>query len=311
MRIPLVTALFASTLLSGCLSLHSSEYAESAKMPLLSKRIFHPDPNDTIVNLMPLRTRMRAYAKTIPEPFGLYFEYLPSGASIGINEQASFIEASLLKVPIVMKAYQLKNDGLLSFDDVVGMEEADIDRDFGTFWQQGVGTNASIRSLIDRTLQQSDNTALQMLGRTMRRIRPGFADEIFDQLDIPKEVGDHGVMVSAKNYTSILRSLYLAASLPKHDAQEILKLLTETDFNDMLPAGVPDDVPVAHKVGVYGKEPFTTFGDCGIVYIPRRPYALCMFVHASEDRARTYMREFSRMTYEYISTANTHTYEKQ
>jgi len=282
---------------------------DPSKMPLLSPRVFMPDQNDTIIDLMPLRKEMQAYAKTTPDLFGVYFEYLPSGASIGINHEIAFIEASLLKVPVAIKTYQLKNEGLLSLDDKIRMEPEDIDRNFGTLWQKGVGTELTIREALKSMLQESDNTATQMLGRTMKSIRPGYVNEVFDNLDIPKEVSTEGVLVSAKNYTSILRSLYLAASLPKADAQELLDLLTRTKFLDKIPAAVPPTIPVAHKVGIYDKEKFTTYSDCGIVYVPKRPYSLCMFVHASEDRATRIMQDYSRMAYNFISSAKAASYD--
>ena len=300
---------FLACALTAC---NSSEITMSKadELPYLSKRIFLPDPNDTIIDLMPLRKEMAAYAETIPEPFGLHFEYLPSGSSIGINDRASFIEASLLKVPVTIKLYQLKNEGLLSLNDVVRLEEEDMDPTFGALWQRGVGAELTVRELVHLMLQDSDNTALQMLGRKMASVRPGFVNEIFDNLDIPKESGEHGVVISAKSYTSILRSLYLSAALPKKDANEILGILTETSFSDMLPAGLPADVPVAHKVGIYQKENFFTYGDCGIVFIPRRPYSLCIFVHGSQEHAKRYMKDFSRMAYEFISRAESRTYEE-
>lgn len=288
-----------------------SRASDSSSMPYLSRRIFAPDPNDTIIDLTPLRTEMRAYAKTIPELFGIYFEYLPSGSSIGIQEQTSFIEASLLKVPVAIKAYQLKNEGLLALNDTIRLEQKDIDRNYGSLWKRGVGTELTVREVVRLMLQESDNTATQMLGRTLGSVRPGFVNEVFDNLDIPKEVGAEGVMVSVKNYTSILRSLYLAASLPKKDAQEILAMLTETTFSDKLPAGVPPDVPVAHKVGVYDKEGLVTYADCGIIYVPKRPYSLCIFVHGSEDHATRYMKDFSRMAYEFISQAKAASYDER
>jgi len=302
--------LLAIALVTSCDGAGDRVLDDAEKMPLLSKRIFVPDPNDTIIDLMPLRLAMRAYAKTIPEPLGLYFEYLPSGASIGINDTTAFIEASLLKVPVAIKAYQLENEGLFSMEDTIRMEERDIDRNYGTLWQRGVGTELTVREVIRLMLQESDNTAAQMLGRKLGSVRPGFVNEVFDNLDIPKEVSTEGVLVSAKNYVSILRSLYLASSLPKADAQDILMLLAETRFQDKLPFGIPQDVPVAHKVGVYDKEGFTTYSDCGIVYVPKRPYALCIFVHAPEEHATRYIQDFSHMTYTFISQAKTVLYDE-
>ncbi len=301
-------ALLALTLI-GCQLKETCLSGDPAKMPYISKRVFIPDPNDTIIDLMPLRTQIREYAKKLPEPVGLYFEYLPSGASIGINDTTAFIEASLLKVPVAIKTYQLKNDGLLSLDDTITMVESDIDKNFGTLWQRGVGTKLTVREVLRSMLQESDNTAAQMLGRKLGSVRPGFVNEVFDNLDVPKELSDEGVLVSAKNYTSILRSLYLASALPKADAQELLDLLTRTKFYDKIPAGVPPDIPVAHKVGVYDKEGYVTYSDCGIVYVPKRPYSLCVFAHASEERATQYIRDFSRMAYDFIAQAEAVRYD--
>ncbi len=272
-------------------------------MPYLSPRIFLPDQNDTIVDLTPLRMQMRAYEKTIAEPTGVYFEYLPSGSSISIDEDALFIEASLLKVPVAIETYKLKDEGFLSMDDTIQLEQGDKDPNFGSLWKRDVGTVLTVRDVVREMLQESDNTALQMLGRKLESVRPGFVNEVFDDLDIPKAMSAQGVMISAKNYVSILRSLYLASSLPKQDAQEVLAMLTETIFSDKLPAGVPADIPVAHKIGVFEKEGYSTYADCGIVYVPRRPYALCMFVLGSNDHATQYMQNFSRMAYDYIAQA--------
>lgn len=301
---------FLSLVLTACQSARPGMAGTSATMPYLSKRVFQPDPNDTIIDLMSLRTKMRTYAKAIPEPIGLYFEYLPSGASIGIHDTTPFVEASLLKVPVAIKAYQLKNEGLLSFDETMRMEQADIDRNFGTLWQRGVGTEITVREVLRLMLQESDNTATLMLGRKLSSVRPGYVNQVFDNLDIPKEIGTEGIEVSAKNYTSVLRSLYLASSLPKADAQDLLALLTKTKFSDKLPAGVPADVPVAHKVGIFEKEGFTTYSDCGIVYLPKRPYTLCVFVHAPEKKATRSIREFSRMAYDFISQTKATSYDR-
>lgn len=282
--------------------------SDPASMPLLSRRIFAPDPNDTIIDLTQLRSQMKTYAASLQEPFGLYFEYLPSGSAIGINSQTSFIEASLLKLPVVIKAYQLKEEGLLSFDEKLSMTQDDINPSFGSLWQRGVGTELPVREIIRLTLEESDNTALQMLGRKLSSVRPGYVNEVFDNLDIPKELGPEGVMVSAHNYTSILRSLYLSASLSKTDSQEILSMLTETKFSDELPAGVPAGIKVAHKIGVYDKDGVTTYSDCGIIYIPKRPYSLCVLVRGSQDRARAIIQDFSRMAYGFISNAKAVSY---
>src|SRR3989338_211964 len=55
--------------------------------PFLSKRIFAENQNDILINFIPLREAMRTYMDKLGEAAGVYFEYLPSGNSIGINDK--------------------------------------------------------------------------------------------------------------------------------------------------------------------------------------------------------------------------------
>jgi hypothetical protein len=88
-----------------------------------------------------------------------------------------------------------------------------------------------------------------------------------------------------------------------------LEVLTRTIFTDKLPAGVPPEIKVAHKIGVFrplgSKSSDQIFSDCGIVYVPNRPYALCMMVQGDEEHAREYMKFISKMVYGFMAKINT------
>ena len=58
--------------------------------PLLSKRIFIDNPNDSLINFYPLRTHLREIVAPWDKTFAFYFEYLPTGMSIGVNEKIDF-----------------------------------------------------------------------------------------------------------------------------------------------------------------------------------------------------------------------------
>jgi beta-lactamase class A len=131
----------------------------------------------------------------------------------------------------------------------------------------------------------------------------GAIDRVFDALDIPKHREGEYSVISPKNYSSILRSLYLSSYLRREDSNGILDILTQTKFNDKLPAGVPGKVLVAHKIGVFDENDAgqPVFSDCGIVYQPDRPYVLCIMVKADEATARQHIQLLSKMVYGYVS----------
>ncbi len=268
--------------------------------PLLSPRIFAEYQNDILIHFLPLRKTLRDMTSQYGDEFGMYFEYLPSGTSIGIHEKDEFYAASLIKVPVVMAYYrQAEATGLSLDDDVIHLEERDIDPAYGSLWRRGQGATITFSEAVRLALVESDNTAVLALAN---RVPQTYFDDVYEGLDIDFKKADGRVTISAKQYASILKALYFSAVLPKTSSQHILDLLTKTNFNDKLSAGVPQGVMVAHKSGVI--EEAGVYQDCGIVYVPKRPYALCMMSKSSEDVARLRMSAVSRTVYEYVSGVN-------
>lgn len=280
--------------------------------PLLSKRIFVESQNDIIVNFVDLRKSLSDYVQTNHlddtnnTTFSMYFEYLPSGNSIGINEKSSFIAASLLKVPIIMGVYKYIESGKLKEDTMLTMKETDLDPNFGNLWKRGIGATISVSEAIKLTLSDSDNTAKAVL---FNNVPIQTLTEVYNYLDIPNDSNANAPVVSAKNYSSILRSLYLSTYLSLDNSQKILMLLTDTPFNDKIAAGVPKEIRVAHKIGVHDttNPKGSIYTDCGIIYATKRPYILCMMMRDEENNVRTHMKAVSRIIYDYIKKANTTT----
>jgi beta-lactamase class A len=271
----------------------------SSSYPFLSKRIFTENQNDILINFIPLREALSGYADEQKHEVGIYFEYLPSGNSIGVNDRMEINLASLIKIPVVMGVYKEIEAGRLKKEDLITLNEEDLDAKFGTLWQKGAGTQLTIKDAIELALIESDNTASQAL---LRQIPIKNIDHVFDSLDVPKDTKDEYHIISPKNYSSILRSLYLASYLSRDTSNEILEILTRTKFNDKIAAGVPQDIKVSHKIGVFRslENQDETYSDCGIIYVPRRPYLLCIMTRSTEAEAKEYMSHISKIVHGYI-----------
>ena len=278
-----------------------SNEAQYAAYPLLSKRVFLTDPNDIIINFNPLRTALRFYVeKSAPKNLGVYFEYLPSGSSVGVNDTMELRLASLSKIPAAMAAYKQIENGTIKSDQLLTISKDNLDTKFGDLWKTGAGSVITVKDAVRLSLTHSDNTAYNTL---ISSISNADIDDIYDSLDIPREHQNNLPIVSPKNYSSILRTLYLSSYLNKKDSQEILQILTQTLFNDKLPAGVPSGVPVAHKIGVFEEADTkqSIYNDCGIVYVPKRPYLLCLMFKGNEAEAQKYMVNVSKIIYSFVS----------
>ena len=297
---------FSGFILSSAKPAVKSTPSEANAYPYLSKRLFAESQNDFIINFTNLRNKLTSYAAehrlhNDKTRFSLYFEYLPSGISIGVNEKDPYIAASLLKVPIIMGVYKYIETGKLSENTELTLKESDLDPQYGNLWKRGVGAKLSVREAIQLTLAESDNTAKSVL---FNNVPLETLTDVFEYLDIPNEVIGNAPVVTTKNYSSILRSLYLSTYLSMENSHKLLEKLTESNFSDKIAAGIPKSIPVAHKIGVHDTQnpEGSIYTDCGIVYIPKRPYILCIMMRNSENDVQTHMKAISGMIYDFVSS---------
>ena len=280
----------------------SGEVKQQLQYPLLSKRIFVENSNDMILNFIPLREALREYVIAQNGKVGVYFEYLPSGISIGVNDREEVKLASLSKVPLVMSILKKVERKHLTLDTKLTLREEWLDKKFGSLWQKGAGATFTVEELINYSLKESDNTAYEAL---FSQLSGADINEVYDNLDIQisNEQGSNYPLVSPKSYSSIFRSLYLSSFLNQEGSTFILDILTKTIFNDKIPAGLPKEILVAHKIGTYERQDTSedVHIDCGIVYFPNRPYTLCIFVQDSNEQALKHMSYISKIVYEYLS----------
>ena len=269
----------------------------SQKYPFLARRIVLENELDLMVNFMPLRKDLRVLAAPFGDSFAFYFEYLPTGTSIGVNEKAEVNPASLGKVPLAMAFYHDAENGGEKIDKVVEIKPEHIDQNSGSLWKKGAGAKISFEDAIAVMLEESDNTAARLLADFVP------ADDyqnVYAGLDIDFPA-DRNNKITAKGYSSILKALYFSSILNKEDSQNLLDFLSKTEFKDKLVAGVPDNVKVAHKIGFWGDN---LYSDCGIVYVPQRSYLLCMISKTKEDEAKERMKAVSKMVYDYVAKPN-------
>lgn len=265
--------------------------------PHLSKRILQEYQNDILISFNTLRDELNAVSAPWGNTFGFYFEYLPTGVSIGINSTADFYTASLVKVPIIMAFLKNVEDGEFDIDKKVVIESRHADPAFGSLWKN-VGKEISLRDAVRLSLTESDNTASMIL-------RDFISEEdlisVYEGLDMELVVEQKQGVLNARQYTSILKALYFASIVNKENSEMILDYLADSKFKDKLAAGVPEGTDVANKIGVL---PGQLYSDCGIVYVPRRPYVLCMISGTDEETARQRMKQVSTIVYKFVTGIN-------
>lgn len=277
----------------------NSTLDESSKYPFVSETLFTKKSSDLIINFTQLREVMNSHYNDAKVPVGVYFEYLPTGASIGVNDKLEVEIGSLAKVPAVMAIYEQIENGSLTHESKVIVKQENLDSFFGDLWEKGAGTQLTIDEATQLTLKKSDNTAASTLISSLPK---GALEGVFNQLDLPKTKTGPFPVMSPKSYASVFRNLYLSTFLSVDSSNQILKMLSETDFRDKIPSGVAGTVKVSHKIGVFKIEGSPNiYSDCGIVYVPSRPYILCIMAAADEEVARQEISAYSKMVYSFVA----------
>lgn len=163
----------------------------------------------------------------------------------------------------------------------------------------------TIEELIKRMIIYSDNLAYNLLNdyidaQTVINVYNDLGVDISQAQNNPD-----GNVISVKSYASFLRVLYNSSYLNKDMSEKALKLLSLSRFTQGIVAGVPRDITVAHKFGErqYLATGQKQFHDCGIVYLPQKPYLVCIMTRGQNfnDLIDT-IRDISSQIYNSINS---------
>jgi beta-lactamase class A len=255
------------------------------------------NPNDILINFVPLRKKLQSRFDQIQAPKSFYFEYLPDGTYIRSGADQELIAASLIKVPLVMNLYKAAELGRIDLNTVVAISEAELDDAYGELWRKGAGFRLTLREAARYALQDSDNTATHIIFNRMQGLL-AYDEQSLARLDVDQNLQNGQAVIDARSYSSVLKSLYYSSYLQKQNSQEILNFLTGSSATNRLDRGVPDSVAVAHKNGVFNSS--WSESDCGIVYVPKRPYVICVMVGLPEQEADDLIAQISKEVYDFV-----------
>jgi beta-lactamase class A len=228
--------------------------------------------------------------------FGLYLEDLTTGAWLGINEKDTFVPASLLKLPVMTAVLKKIEKGELNLDDKIKLDSNDIDFQQGSLAYKGAGFEVSIKELLRLMIKESDNTAYFTFVR--RLVSPNELIEAALAMGLPSL--EETNRISPKEYANMLRGLYYSSYMRRTFSELALSLMLETDFNSQLPSGIPRNVPISHKIGMYYDGGY--YHDCGIIYLPEKPYILCvMSLNSTLEEANNVISYASKEVYNYMA----------
>lgn len=243
-----------------------------------------------------LMTQLKTIFEGKVGTYSVYIYDLNTNEGFGISEDTVLTAASVNKVPILAALYSLANEEDIDLDDTVTISQKDI-QDYGTgiIRYQKPGVQYSIKTLARLMMQKSDNTAAYVLARviiTVPKLQRIMDDWGLAQTDIDKN------KTSAHDMAQLMTKMYRGEVANEALTREMLGFMTDSDFEDRIPAQLPPDTVIYHKTG----DEIGNMHDVGIVDIPNNPYFvafLALDFIDGEDNAKQAIATASKLVYDY------------
>lgn len=219
----------------------------------------------------------------------VYFRNLNSSQWIYVNPDIPFTPASMLKVVVLVSTLRAAESEPRLLTKIVTLA-GDDSRQVGvqTAYHPPknpvrVGGTYTINELVSHLITESDNVASSAL---IKGIGEDRILKTYDDLRLHRPEAK-GLGYTAREYSYLFRALYNGTYLSRPVSEQVLNLLSRTDYDEGLVKLLPADTVVSHKFGVsaVAKEGATAdipgsverqLHDCGIIYFPENPYFLCV-----------------------------------
>jgi beta-lactamase class A len=219
------------------------------------------------------------------------FRDIDASDGFTIDPDTLYDPASLTKVPLAMAYYSLAEADPSVLDQLVAYKNApdlDSDEQIESPVQLAAGRTYTVEDLIEHMIKYSDNNAEQLLADHLSSIgQLSVLSTLFQDFGITQSDPNNPDDTTVGSYSLFLRVLYNATYLDRDYSEQLLSILTQSDFTKGIEAGVPNGVLIAQKFGdaripnAQGQQVGAELQNCGIVYYPAHPYILCVMTKGS------------------------------
>lgn len=269
-----------------------------------------------------LAQRIQTVLDTVEGDFAVAFRRIDAPEEeLFINEHAMFHAASTMKTPVLVELYRQAQAGRFALDDSIRVENQfrsivdgsqyslDPKDDSETTLYDHLGEKRSIRGLMRKMIVQSSNLATNIL---IERVGPEAVTQTMrrygaDSIQVRRGVEDmkayrQGLnnVTSAHDLLVLFERIARGTAVSEQASREMIQILKEQRFTDIIPGRLPDSVDVAHKTGwISGLH-----HDSGIVFVPGGPtYVLVLLSQnlEDEDEGIEALARISRMIFDFVT----------
>ena len=252
--------------------------------------------------------------------FAVAFKDLSTGREIKINDHVVFHAASTMKTPVLIEVFKQAAEEKFSLSDSIVLKNEfksivdgssfslDSTDDSEHELYKHIGEKRAISTLVYEMIIVSSNFATNLIIERIGAKNVMSTMRQFGAMDIQilRGVEDNKAFEKGMNNTTTAQDLLIIfEKIAKGEAvnadasQAMINILLDQRFNEIIPAGLPPGIKVAHKTGYITH----VHHDSGIVFLPDgRKYVLVLLSKDWEDEkaAVKTMVNISAMIYKYF-----------
>ncbi len=261
------------------------------------------------------------FSKTEGEFALAFLDLSDPDQKIFINADEDFHAASTMKTPVMIEIFNQAEAGKFNLSDSIivknkfksivdgSMYSMDIGDDSEDTLYSKTGKKVSIYDLMYEMITVSSNLATNILIELVdaKKVTEKMRDLGAKQIRVLRGVEDIKAYrkglnntTTAKDLMLIMQAIATGKAGTKNDCKEMIRILEDQHFNDMIPKYLPPQVKVAHKTGsITG-----VHHDSGIVFLPDgRSYVLVILSKNLKDfkTATDEMAKISKEIYDYMT----------
>jgi len=211
---------------------------------------------------------------------GIFIWDFSTGKYVDINADKEFPTASIIKIPILLQLFRKIDANLIGLQDKMSITDYYLTGGSGFLQYKPIGTVLSVNELAQFMIQESDNTATNMLLSTIggvdgldRALRNWGFNKTHLSNWLPDLEGTN--VATPKDLGTMLYNIDNSNLLSLRNRAKIVEIMSHVKNRFLIQAGLPDNAQFIHKTGDIG----TMLGDAGIVLLPDgRKYIIVIMV---------------------------------
>jgi beta-lactamase class A len=250
-----------------------------------------------------LQRLLEADLARFPGRAGLWVKHLTTGEEASVRADDTFNSASVIKIPVLVLAYQLIEKGTLSLEERLTIRKEDIRGGSGIFRHHDLGLQPTFRDVLMQMIITSDNTATDLaiakvggVGAVNTWLKQnGYADgmrltqttgELFTKYGALPQPANRNEKTNADRVYwlgemtpratgRMLEALQRNTLASQKASEEMIRMMRAQQAGARrLPHFV--DVPIAHKTGDF---PPVLANDVGIAFARSGPIVISFFTN--------------------------------